>query len=269
MTVSVPTDDFTLLLAAAKLTAYPRPDEDQILSGLYLYTTTADTADGPTTVLVGVGFDGASVGQFAVPCDGTLLSPILMDAHDQSWLTSMCKVTRSAAKKADKEAPHTVSLTINRSRDSLEVQTLTNGLSEPHDRNTNLSLLDASEYPASEADAKLATSGITAAPTDLNSLVKVMGKATLTLKQKAATTLKEEIKEFPSKVNGGPTVLTCGLRWRAVVSTAPYEGDTDGAPDVDPITVPDGTPPGPSVHTAATEALPDDDLFDDDADSGE
>lgn len=261
MTVTVPTEEFTLLLSAAKLTAYPRPDEDQILSGLFLYTTVAETGEGPTTVLVGVGFDGASAGQFAVPCDGVLASPILMDAHDQSWLSSMCKVTRAAAKKADKDAAHTVELTVR--GEALNVRTLTNGLPEPHDRSTDLSLLDAGEYPSSEADSKLSTPGIVGAPTDLNALVKVMGKATLTLKQKAATTLKTEIREFPSKVNGGPTVLSDGNRWRAVVSVAPYEGDTDGAPDVEPIAVPEGVSPGPGVRTPPAAAPATDDIPDD------
>lgn len=263
MTVTVPTDDFTLLLSAAKLTAYARPDEDQILSGLYLYTTTADIGEGPTTVLVGVGFDGVSVGQFTASCDGTLASPVLLNAHDQSWLTSMCKSARTASKKADKDAEHTVELNIH--GDSISVKTLTNGIPEPYDRSTDIPLLDATEYPADEADAKLSTPGLSGeAPSDLNALVKVMGKSTLTLKQKAATTLKTEIREFPSKVNGGPTVLTDGERWRAVVSVAPYEGDTDGAPDVDAIKVPEATATGSSAHTAPGEAPATEDIIDED-----
>lgn len=257
MSVTLATDDFTLLLAAAKLTAYARPDEDQILAGLYLYTAAGETGEGQGTLLVGVGFDGATVGQFAVPCSGTLATPILLDAPDKDYLVQMCKRARTAAKKVDKEATHEVEITA--SGESLEIKTMTNGFPETHDRSSDLSLLDATEYPSAEANTRLSVAGIDAVPVDGDVLVRILGKQSLTIMKNAATTLKSTIRVFPSKVNGGPAILTNGDNWRAVTSVEPYEGDTAGAPDVDPITVPSATSSGTSASAPSGEPTPTDD----------
>lgn len=240
MSVTLQTNDFTLLLKAAKLTTFPKPDEDGILSGLYLYTTEGESGEdvGVGTLLVAIGYDGATVGQFAVPCSGTLPRPILLPYRDTAWLSSMCETAKKTAGKVDKEADHTVELIISGS--SLLVKTLSDGHPAEYDVDGRCAILDSTQYPVREASNRLRTKGIgESVPDDADALVRVFGVSSLGIMQKAAKTLKTPIRVFPSPINGGPAILTDGVRWRAVTSVEPYEGDTAGVPDIEPIVIPE------------------------------
>lgn len=239
MSLTLETKDFTLLLAAAKLTSYPKPVEDEILSGIYLYTEQGESGEdvGVGSLLVAIGFDGATVGQFAVPVSGTLSAPILIPSQNAGWMTQMCNTTSGIAKRVDKDAEHTVELTISGS--SMLVKTLTDGFPAEYDTDGRCPLLDTSQYPAREADTRLKTKGIgDGIPDDADALVRVFGVQSLSIMRNAAKTLKSPVRVFPSAINGGPAVLTDGMRWRAVTSVEPYEGGTSGIADIDPITIP-------------------------------
>lgn len=258
MSITLSTQDFILLLSAAKLTAYSKPDEDGILSGVYLSTTEGEDGDsvGVGTLLVAVGFDGATVGQFAVPATGTLAAPILLPFHDTGWLAAMCGKAQKIAGKTDKEAEHTVELTVSGS--SLLVKTLTDGFPAEYDVDGRSPLLDTTQYPAREANNRLKTPSIgESVPTDADSLVRVFGVQSLNVMLKAAKTLKSPIRVFPSPVNGGPAILTDGMRWRAVTSVEPYEGATAGNPDIEPLEIPE--PKATVLDTAPAEDLPTED----------
>ena len=258
MSITLPTKDFTLLLSAAKLTAFPKPDEDGILSGLYLYTTDGESGEdvGVGTLLVGIGFDGATAGQFSIPVTGTLGAPILLPYRDTAWIAAMCEKAKLVAGKTDKDAEHTVELTV--SGTSLLVKTLTDGFPAEYDVDGRCPLLDTSQYPAREANNRLRTAGIVnGIPDNADSLVRVFGSSSLNIMKNAAKTLKSTIRVFPSPINGGPAILTDGVRWRAVTSVEPYEGDTAGIPDIDAIEVPEpkaGAPvDAPDAGDTATE----------------
>lgn len=238
MSLTLVTEDFTTLLAATKLTAYAKPREDAILSGLYLYTIEGESGEdvGVGTLLVGIGYDGATVGQFVVPCSGTLPHPILLPNQDAGWVTQMCNTAKGHAKNADKDAEHTVELTV--SGNALIIKTLTDGLPAEYDTEGRVGLIEVSQYPAREAGNRLNTKGIEGGvPSDPDSLVKVYGVQSLSIMRNAAKTLKTTVRVFPSPINGGPAILTDGMRWRAVTSVEPYEGATAGLPDVDPFDV--------------------------------
>lgn len=257
MSLTLLTQDFTLLLEAAKLTAYAKPNEDAILSGVYLYTTEGESGEdvGSGTLLVAVGYDGATVGQLAVPTTGTLPHPILIPNQYTSWLSSMCNAAKTAANKTDKDAEHTVELTV--SGQQLVVKTLSDGFPADYDVNGTTPLLDASQYPAREAGNRLATKGIVdGIPTDADFLVTLEDGKLSALKGKAAKTFKTSIRSFPRPGNGGTFVMTDGLRWRAVTSVEPYEGSTDGIADVDAIPV---TEPKSAPESVKFEPTPTDD----------
>lgn len=261
MSLTLETKDFTLLLAAAKLTAYAKPNEDEVLSGIYLYTTEGEVGEdvGVGTLLVAIGYDGATVGQFAVGVSGTLEAPILIPSPNVGWMTQMCNTTSGIAKRMDKESEHTVELTVSGS--SLLVKTLTDGFPAEYDTDGRSPLLDTSQYPAREAAKRLNTKGIEdGIPSDADSLVRVFGVQSLKIMQNAAKTLKTPIRVFPSAVNGGPAILTDGTRWRAVTSVEPYEGGTSGVPDIDPIDV--ALPRSASDAKVANPANPTDDADD-------
>lgn len=254
MSITLQTDDFTLLLSAAKLTAYPKPDEDGILSGLYLYTTEGESGEdvGVGTLLVAIGYDGATVGQFSVPCSGTLAAPILLPFRDTAWLSAMCKKAKTVASKTDKDADHTVELTV--SGTSLVVKTLSDGFPAEYDVDGRCPLLDTSQYPVREANNRLRTKGIgEELPDNPDALVRVFGSSSLTIMKNAAKTLKSPIRVFPSSINGGPAILTDGIRWRAVTSVEPYEGDTNGVADIDAIDIPE--PKQPVDENAGVEQI--------------
>lgn len=261
MALTVDTKDFTLLLSAAKLTAYSKPDEDGILSGLYLYTTEGESGEdvGVGTLLVGIGYDGATVGQFAVSVSGSLPVPILLPYRDTAWIAAMCEKAKLVSGKTDKDAEHTVELTV--SGTSLLVKTLTDGFPAEYDVDGRCPLLDTSQYPVREANNRLNTAGLTdGVPTDPDSLVKVFGSQSLTIMKNAAKTLKSPIRVFPSAINGGPAILTDGLRWRAVTSVEPYEGATGGVPDIDPIKVPEPKSLPSTNGGEDASATPDEDI---------
>jgi hypothetical protein len=250
MSLTVATQDFTLLISAAKLTAYSRPDEDGVLSGLYLYTTTGESGEevGTTNLLVAVGFDGVTVGQFAVPVSGQLPHPILVPHRDTGWLAAMCNKAKLVAGKTDKDADHTVELVV--SGNSLKVTTLTDGEPAEYDVDGRCPILDTSQYPVTEADNKLKSKSLNpsaAAAGNPDALVHVLGQTALNVMKNAAKVLKHPIRVFPSATNGGPVVMTDGERWRAVTSVEPYSGDTEGRPDIEPINVP--VPPITTAHT--------------------
>lgn len=247
MSLTIDTKDFTLLLSAAKLTAYSKPDEDGILSGLYLYTAHGESGDdvGLGTLLVGIGYDGATVGQFSVSVSGTLSAPILLPYRDTSWISAMCEKAKLVAGKTDKNAEHTVELTV--SGTSLLVKTLTDGFPADYDVDGRCPLLDTSQYPIREASNRLRTSGLTdGVPQDPDTLVRVFGAQSLTIMKNATKTLKSPVRVFPSAFNGGPAILTDGIRWRAVTSVEPYEGNTAGIPDIETIDVPHPDTASPS-----------------------
>lgn len=241
MALNLSTKDFTLLIDAVKLTTYAKPDEDPTMAGLYLYTTEGESGEevGFGTLLVGVGYDGNTAGQFAVPVQGQLPHPILLPAPHTAWVKAMCDKSESIARKTDKDADHTVELRVVGT--SLQVTTLSDGFPAEYDTDARCPLIDPSQYPAREASARLAITGIVdgKVPTDPDALVKVLGSQSLKIMEKATRTLKTPIRAFPTTVNGGPVILTEGTRWRAVTSVEPYEGATDGAPDVEPIAVPE------------------------------
>ena len=259
MSLTLVTEDFTTLLAAAKLTTYSKPREDAILSGLYLYTTEGESGEdvGVGTLLIGIGYDGATVGQFAVPCSGTLPHPVLLPNQDAGWITQMCNTAKGHAKNADKDAEHTVELTV--SGTALLIKTLTDGFPAEYDTEGRVGLIEVSQYPAREAGNRLNTSGIVGGvPSDPDALVKVYGAQSLTIMKNAAKTLKTTIRVFPSPINGGPAILTDGVRWRAVTSVEPYEGATAGLPDIDPIAVTE--PKTAADTTAVVSPTPTDDI---------
>lgn len=266
MSITLDTKDFTLLLSAAKLTAYPKPDEDGVLSGLYLYTTEGESGEdvGVGTLLVGIGYDGATVGQFAVPVSGSLPHPILLPYRDTSWIAAMCEKAKLVAGKTDKDAEHTVELTV--SGTSLKVTTLSDGFPAEYDVDGRCPLLDTSQYPVREANNRLRTKGIgEALPDNPDALVRVFGASSLNIMKNASKTLKSTIRVFPSAINGGPAILTDGVRWRAVTSVEPYEGDTAGIPDIDAIEVPEPTALPTDTAAAPSEAAATEDIIDGDA----
>lgn len=245
MSLTIDTQDLILLISAAKLTAYSRPDEDGILSGVYLYTTTGESGDevGTGDLLVGVGFDGVTSGQFAVPVSGQLPHPILVPHRDTGWLAAMCNKAKLVAGKTDKDAEHTVELVV--SGNSLKVTTLTDGEPADYDVDGRCPILDTSQYPVSEADSKLKSKSLNpsaAVVGNPDALVHVLGQTALTVMKNAAKVLKHPIRVFPSAANGGPIVMTDGERWRAVTSVDAYSGGTEGQPDIEPITVPEAPP---------------------------
>ena len=259
MTLTLLTQDFTLLLSATKMTAYPKPDEDGILSGLCLYTTEGEDGDnvGVSTLLVGIGYDGSTVGQFAVPVSGTLAAPILLPYRDTGWLSQMCDKAKLVAGKTDKEAEHTVELTVNGS--SLTVKTLTDGFPADYDVYGNCPILDTSQYPAKEAKTRLFTQGLGEGVTpEPDAMVWLFGTGALKVMQTATKILKSPVRVFPSAINGGPAVLTDGVRWRGVTSVEPYEGGTGCVPDIEPLDVPEPAP-APKEEDSTSVPTPTDD----------
>ena len=258
MSLTLLTQDFTLLLSATKMTAYPKPDDDAVLSGLYLYTTEGEDADnvGVGTLLVGIGFDGSTVGQFAVPVSGTLAAPILLPYRDTGWLSQMCDKAKLVAGKVDKEAEHTVEVTVNGA--SLTVKTLTDGFPAEYDVYGNCPILDTSQYPAKEARTRLFTQGLgEGIVPDPDSMVWLFGAQSLKVMQTATKVLKNPVRVFPSAINGGPAVLTDGVRWRGVTSVEPYEGGTGTVPDIEPLEVPE--PAAPKKDDSAGTPTPTED----------
>lgn len=150
-TVTVSSDDFLTLLAAAKTTVYSGKESDPALSCIYLATSRTEGEEGETDVLVAVASDGIVVGQTTIEADGQLPHPILVDLKANSWVTALVKNAKTNMQKLEgKGIDCTVELAVTGSEDGtggfLQLQTKTDSVPGPHDNRGIVPLADV-EYP--------------------------------------------------------------------------------------------------------------------------
>lgn len=253
--VTVTSDDFLMLLSAAKTTVYSGKEADPAMSSIYLTTARADGEEGgEVDVLVAVSSDGIIAGQTTIEADGQLPHPILVDLKSNSWVTSLVKNAQTNMKKLEgKGVECTVELTVvgsdSGSGGFLQLQTKTDSVPGTHDNRGIVPLADY-DYPIGDVmndlrptERKEVISSYTdAAGTQIRESlpdgpVQGFSEAQIDLMKAISGAIKEPVLQYDQGHSANRRTLVCGTRWRGTVPGYEFNPAEADEPQVEIIEV--------------------------------